>query len=67
MRTLKPRKFKGFAALERPDGALIWGTFRPSEAATRAAYERNNPPVEGFPAPVQIVTVEIKIFDNEAL
>lgn len=60
----KPRKFRGFAALERPDGALLWGTFRPSEADARAAYDRHNPSVEGFPSPAQIVAVEIKIIDR---
>lgn len=62
--TNKPRKFRGFAALERPDGALVWGTFRPTEAAARAAFERWNPPFDGFPQPVQIAPVEIRIFDN---
>lgn len=59
------RKFRGFAALERPDGALIWGTFRPSEADARAVYERWNPPIDGAPRG-QIVQVEIKIFDKKA-
>ena len=55
----RTRRFRGFAALDRPDGALIWGTFRPTEAEARAAYHRHNPGIEGHPAPGVIVPVEI--------
>jgi hypothetical protein len=62
----KPRKFRGFVALERPDGALVWGTFRPTEDAARAAYSRWNPAVgEGSPRPA-VVPVEIAILDIPA-
>lgn len=38
-----PRTFKGFAALERTGGPVIWGTLRPSEAETRAIFAKWNP------------------------
>lgn len=55
----KPRKFRGFVVLERPDGAVVWGTFRPCENAARAAFERWNPGVFEYPHTVQVVAVEI--------
>lgn len=63
--TTKPRRFKGFAVIERPDGALVWGTFRPTEAEARAAFQRSNPAVEGFDQPARVLPVEIRIFDTE--
>ncbi len=38
-----PRTFKGFVALEREGGPIIWGTLRPDAAACRAMFERWNP------------------------
>lgn len=58
------RRFKGYAAIERPDGALIWGTFRPTEAEARAAYERHNPAVSDHPSPARVVPVEISFPRN---
>lgn len=60
----KARKFRGFAVFERPDGALVWGTFRPTAQAARQAFERWNPALEGQEQRAQIVAVEIRIFDN---
>lgn len=60
----KPRKFRGFAVLERPDGALVWGTFRPTEAEARAIYDRWNPSTEGHPRPAQVYAVEILLIDK---
>jgi hypothetical protein len=37
------RTFKGFVALERNGGPIIWGTLRPDAAACRAMFERWNP------------------------
>lgn len=57
----RKRKFRGFAVIERPDGALVWGTFRPTEAEARAVFEKWNPALEGHARPAQVVPVEIKI------
>ena len=65
--TTKARRFRGFAVIERPDGALIWGTFRPKKADARAAFQRHNPAVEGFPQAARVVPVEILVFDNGEL
>lgn len=37
--------------MERPDGPLAWGTFRPSEKESRALWERWNP---GAAPPVMV-------------
>jgi hypothetical protein len=58
------RKFRGFAVLERPAGALVWGTFRPSEQEARAVFDKWNPPVSGFTPPAHVVAVEMRIFDK---
>lgn len=60
----KPRRFRGFAVIERPDGALIWGTFRPTEAAAQEVYDRWNPAIDGVERTGRIVCVEIEIFDK---
>ncbi len=57
----KPRKFKGYAVLERPGGSLVWGTFRPTEAEARAAFSGWNPGMTGG----KLVVVEITVFDKE--
>lgn len=54
-----PRKFKGFAVLAHPNGPLIWGTFRPKAEDARAAYDRHNPAVAGFPSPRVVVPVRV--------
>lgn len=38
-----PRTFKGYVALERSGGPIIWGTLRPDPAETRRQFERWNP------------------------
>lgn len=38
-----PRTFKGYVALERQGGAIIWGTLRPDAAEARRQFERWNP------------------------
>ena len=38
-----PRTFKGYVALERSGGPIIWGTLRPDPAETRKLFERWNP------------------------
>mgnify|MGYP003375411022 CR=1 FL=1 len=63
-RKSKPRKFRGFVALERTDGALVWGTFRPTEEQARAVFDKWNPPVSGLAHPAHVVAVEILIFDR---
>lgn len=42
-RSAFPRTFKGYVALEREGGPIIWGTLRPDAAACRAMFERWNP------------------------
>jgi hypothetical protein len=59
LQAVKARRFKGFAVIERPDGPLIWGTFRPTEDAARAAFTRWNPAVQGHESGAQIIAVEI--------
>lgn len=57
----RSRRFQGFAVIERPDGPLIWGTFRPELAAAWAAYERYNPPLAEHPTQAQLVAVDMRI------
>lgn len=35
-----PRTFKGYVALERSGGPIIWGTLRPDPAECRKQFER---------------------------
>ena len=49
--------------LERPDGALVWGTFRPTEEAARAAFRHWNPVPTGEPQRSELVRVEIQILE----
>lgn len=37
------RTFKGFVALERSGGPILWGTLRPSAEEARAQFMRWNP------------------------
>lgn len=55
------RRFRGFAVIDRPDGSLIWGTFRPVPAEAWAAYSRCNPSVDGYPPYACLVEVEMTI------
>lgn len=52
----RPRKFRGFVALERPAGALIWGSLRPSREEAALIYAKWNPGRDQLP---HIVGVEI--------
>lgn len=56
-----PRRFRGFAVIERPDGPLIWGTLRPAQADAWAVYQRHNPAVEGHPQTAQLVEVDMRL------
>lgn len=38
-----PRTFKGYVALERSGGPILWGTLRPDPVETRRLFERWNP------------------------
>ena len=49
-----PRTFKGFVALEREGGPIIWGTLRPDAAACRAMFERWNPGLVPVIRPVRL-------------
>lgn len=55
------RRFKGYAVLERPDGALAWGTFRPTEAEARAIWEKWNPAVEGVSQQSTVVPISVVV------
>lgn len=35
--------WQGFAAFERPDGAMIWGSLRPLAASAKQYAEHHNP------------------------
>ena len=61
----KPRKFRGYAVIERPDGHLIWGTFRRTEDEARAAFERWNPSPPGFSPAARVLPVEILLLDRK--
>ena len=58
------RKFRGFAVLERPDGALVWGTFRPTEAEARATFEKWNPTNVGNVSRHVVVRVRVEIDED---
>lgn len=62
---MKTQRLKGFAVIERPDGALIWGTVRQDRAAAWSVYLNHNPQIEGFPTDARTVAVEV--FIHEAL
>ena len=49
-----PRTFKGFVALEREGGPIIWGTLRPDAAECRAMFERWNPGLVPVIRPVRL-------------
>ena len=55
------RKFRGYAVIERPDGPLIWGTFRPVELDAWDAFMRHNPQVKDHPQQAQVVRVEMTV------
>ena len=50
-----PRTFKGYVALERQGGPIIWGTLRPDAADTRAAFLRWNPTQTPVIVPVRLM------------
>lgn len=50
--------------IERPGGALVWGTFRPTEQEALKLWNQWNPAVPGYEAAARAVTVEIKILDK---
>ena len=58
----KPRKFKGFVVIERPDGHLVWGTFRRTEDEARAAFNRWNPTPIDNPHAARVLPVEILVY-----
>lgn len=56
----KVRRFRGFAVMDRPDGSLIWGTFRPDRASAWQVYKNWNPPA-GEPLQGQLVALDIRV------
>lgn len=50
--------------MERPDGALAWGTFRPTETEARAIWDKWNPAPECHPDQACVVRADILIFDK---
>lgn len=61
MKSHSSRRFRGHAVTAYKDGPLIWGTFRRDAVEAWKAYERHNPPVEGFPTTAQLVKVEMTV------
>ena len=55
---VRPRRFRGFAALDRR-GNLVWGTLRPTEREARGLFDKWNPPLVGHVYGEQIVGVEL--------
>lgn len=49
-----PRTFKGYVALERSGGPIIWGTLRPDPAECRKQFERWNPGLIPVIRPVRL-------------
>ena len=62
--TGRGRKFRGFVVMERPDGAIAWGTFRPSEAEAVKQWQKWNPPLADHPSEARAVRADIVIFDK---
>lgn len=52
--------WQGFGVLDR-GGNLAWGTIRPTEAESRAMWEKWNPPIKGHPMGERIIKVRINI------
>lgn len=50
----RPRAFKGYVALERIGGPIIWGTLRPDAAEARAQFLRWNPTQTPIIRPVRL-------------
>lgn len=49
-----PRQFKGYVALERQGGPIIWGTLRPDAAEARAIFQKWNPGLVPVIQPVRL-------------
>ena len=49
-----PRTFKGYAALERVGGPIIWGTLRPDAAEARKQFLHWNPTQTPVIVPVRL-------------
>ncbi|MBX3559914.1 MULTISPECIES: hypothetical protein [Hyphomicrobiales] len=60
----RPRRFRGFAALDRR-GNLLWGTLRPTEAEARRLFDGWNPRVDGHGYDEIIVGVELTVRAGE--
>lgn len=52
----QPRAFKGFVALERAGGAMIWGTMRPTAEEAEAVFRKWNPMQEPLIIPIRLTT-----------
>lgn len=48
------RTFKGYVALEREGGPVIWGTLRPDAAETRRIFMQWNPMITPIIKPVRM-------------
>lgn len=57
------RTFRGFAVLDGA-GNLVWGSFRPTEAAALAAYRNWNPSIPGHAMNERAVSVSITLDDR---
>lgn len=53
-RSNQPRTFKGYVALERQGGPIIWGTLRPDAAEARAIFQRWNPGLVPVIVPIRM-------------
>jgi len=60
MQSSKPRKFKGFAAINR-QGHLLWGTIRTTEDEAKSLHDRFNPDPTGQGMGEKIVSITIYI------
>ena len=48
------RTFKGFVALERTGGAILWGTLRPNAAEARQQFQKWNPTQTPVIVPIRL-------------
>ena len=56
----RPRKFNGYAALDRR-GNLVWGTIRTTAEEAQAVYSRHNPDPTGDGMGERVVSLEIRL------
>jgi hypothetical protein len=62
----QPRAFRGFVALERAGGAMLWGTLRPTAAEAEAVFRKWNPMQEPQICAVRLAVEGANLTDRGA-